>query len=152
MGSDWFLLSAAQWQYLLNRTDTYNGETVKLSARATVNGQIGVIYLPDNWFSSMQCPYYIVDGSGFSSNTVTPANWAILETHGAVFLPCEVNNKNHYWTSTESQCLVIGNGEGLPVGSSGIIGTDGQQGVSYGNAQIRLAHYVVQGGSSTTEE
>ena len=151
MGPEWFLLSADQWQYLLDRTDTYNGNSVALKARATVNGVKGVIYLPDGWFSTMMCPYYIVEGSGFGSNTVTLQVWKNnLEPYGALFLPCEENNKNHYWTSTASKCLVLGNGNGLPVGSNGIIGTDGHNGVDYANGQIRLAHYVVQGGSNTT--
>lgn len=141
MGPNYFLLSAGQWQYLLNRTDTYQGNTVNLKVRATINRVKGVIYLPDNWFSSMGCPVNIADNGGFNQNLTSV--WNTLQENGAIFLPCDDNNKNHYWTSTPNQCLVLGNGEGLPVGSTGIIGTDGVNGVDYASGQIRLAHLVL---------
>lgn len=89
----------------------------------------------------MGCPVNIADNGGFSQNLTSV--WNTLQENGAIFLPCDHNNKNHYWTSTPNQCLVLGNGEGLPVGSTGIIGTDGVNGVDYASGQIRLAHLVL---------
>ena len=85
----WRTLSNNEWEYLLNTRP--NASSLKGVAR--VNGVNGLILLPDNW----TCPAGVTFKSGFHSNygvdyyaayqTFTAAEWSLLESAGAVFLP-----------------------------------------------------------------
>ena len=80
---DWCELSADEWQFLLSREGK--------SGVATIDGNNGLILLPDNWTA----PEGIVFAAGFvgaeddygKNNHYTAAQWAKMEQAGAVFLP-----------------------------------------------------------------
>lgn len=137
MGSNWFILSGAQWNYLLNERD--NAENLKVRATIPNGGLRGIILLPDNW-SQLNCPVTVVDHNNFQG--VEIENWDVVETYGAVFIPAEGMNNNYFWSTTNGTAVDFGNGEGN--------GGNGDICSHTGNAYIRHAHYVVQGSSNTT--
>ena len=84
-GIEWFTLSDAEWNYLLNtRTDADKKYGV-----ATINGVNGLIFLPDEFV----LPGGVMFISGVSDNSdadyyeYTAEMWVKLEENGAVFLP-----------------------------------------------------------------
>ena len=106
--SGWRTLTREEWDYLFNTRSTSSGIRY---AKATVNSVNGVILLPDDWSSD----YYTLNstntsGVGFSSNIITASQWAILEQHGAVFLPAagirygtsvsNVGSDGYYWSAS----------------------------------------------------
>ena len=106
--SGWRTLTKDEWNYLFYTRSTLSG---KRYAKAQVNGVNGMILLPDDW----SVDYYSLNstnssGSFFSNNTLTAAQWAILEQHGAVFLPAagyrigtsmyNVGSYGDYWSAT----------------------------------------------------
>ena len=138
MGSNWTLLTAAQWGYLLNRVDA-NGNV--LQSRCTLNRQHGY-------------PARIIDGSPSRWQDIS-SDWATLESYGAVFLPGYKSNDNahEYWTSTPNMAVVFGNGNGLPNGGLGVVGStvsttipnvELSNGLSIDDGCVRLAHFVQQ--------
>ena len=139
MGNDWFILSGDQWNYLLNGRD--NAEALKVRATIPNGGLKGIILLPDNW-ANLGCPVTVTDNHNFQGVTID--NWDIVESYGAVFIPAEGNNNNYFWSTTSGTAVDFGNGEGN--------GGNGDVCSHTGSAYIRHAHYVVQGGSSTTED
>ena len=83
-GADtWFTLSSTEWDYLLNkRTNAAN-----LKSTVRVNGQNGLLLLPDNWTDVegiTVTPGIVVN---YSNGNYTLAQWQKLEQNGAVFLP-----------------------------------------------------------------
>lgn len=147
MGDEWLLLTAEQWVYLLGRTDPRTRQV--LHGRCSVNDQPGLYLLPDNW-SAMNCPVNVTDSRQWAS---IDDNWETLRNYGVVFLPSHQsnNNSNKYWTSTSNTVVVFGNGQGLPNGGSGVVGSsvnNGITGVQQSNGLgdldgcIRLAHIV----------
>ena len=104
-------LTSDQWKYLVGLSETHRTTTSgHFYVKATVNGQFGVILLPDNWSDS----YFEFTGyntTGTVSNTVTSDQWTTLEGHGCVFLPvagyttdgAEVKGTayGYYWAVTE---------------------------------------------------
>ena len=97
----WRTLTKDEWVYLFNTRTTTSGIRY---AKATVNGKVGVILLPDDWNASALI-------SDFTSNPITAAEWTSdFEAHGAVFLPAAghregasvsyVNSSGQYWSST----------------------------------------------------
>ena len=104
----WRSLTYEEWNYLLFvRTGSY-----MRFAKATVNGLIGLIILPDYWDSSCYAlgSVNLVDAS-FDDNTITADDWTnVLEAHGAVFLPAACRRDGvsvynggtggDYWTSS----------------------------------------------------
>ena len=104
----WRTLTQSEWSYVFNTRTTTSG---KRYAKAKVNNVNGVILLPDNWSTS----YYSLSntnssGASFSSNTITAAQWATLEQHGAVFLPAagyrygtsviSADSYGYYWSAS----------------------------------------------------
>lgn len=137
--SEWFILNAQQWNYLLSRTDGNN----VLQIRATItddenNDHMGLILLPDNW-SNLNCPVALNQTTTHNMNGLSVTQWNILERYGAVFLPSHQNAHNYYWTSTSGSYLMFGNN-----GNSGASVAGNTNGGS-GDPYIRLAHYVVRG-------
>ncbi len=174
MGSNWQLLTEQQWKYLLNFsndnetpnvgrmdrwTDDQGSHAVDLKARAKLNNVIGLVILPDGWFIpenqgglGLGTIYNIQDDpnstDSYAANDLTD-DWSVLESYGVVFLPGTgdaTQNRNHYYTGTPNMTFEFGQGNGYPVGGSGVIGS--VQGVHNigGGAQVRLAHVV--GGTS----
>ena len=109
----WRTLSSAEWHYLRNTRPNASA----LCGAAQVNGVNGLILLPDNW----TCPADVNFIPGFHSNlgveyfaeyqTFTAAQWAKLESAGAVFLPAaggrggsnvaSIQGQGLYWSSSE---------------------------------------------------
>ena len=103
----WRTLTMDEWVYVFNTRGTASGIRY---AKACVNSQNGVILLPDDWSAS----YYTLNstnstGAGFTSNTISAAQWTTLEQHGAVFLPAagsrwygtsvyDVGSCGYYWS------------------------------------------------------
>lgn len=82
----WRTLASAEWHYLLN------SRTNASSKRGTgnINGVGGLIILPDSWALPSGCSFTAGFASSlgdWSLNSYTLAQWAQMETAGAVFLP-----------------------------------------------------------------
>ena len=83
--NQWRTLTKDEWNYALNTRSTTSGIRY---AKATVNGVIGVILLPDNWSSNIFSLNNTNDyEANYNSNILTASQWSILEQKGAVFLP-----------------------------------------------------------------
>ena len=110
----WRTLTHEEWEYLFNTRNTPSGIRY---AKANVNNVNGVILLPDDWNTD----YYSLGntnskGASYSSNVITVEQWAMLEQHGAVFLPAAgmrygtsvdyAGSNGIYWSSSS------GNGTG----------------------------------------
>jgi hypothetical protein len=106
----WRTLTRSEWVYLLgNRTNAS-------SKRGTgnINGVGGLIILPDSWTQPSGCPQFNPSFSSsygdWSRNSYTLAQWAQMESAGAVFLPAagyrfgtdvsDVGDNGSYWSST----------------------------------------------------
>lgn len=117
-GAEWYTLSSSEWTYL--RSNRANAD--QLCGVACVNGNNGLILLPDNWI----LPSGLTFNPGFSDmpstsakfaehNNYTVEQWRQLESAGAVFLPVagyregkkyDSDNKNwgaKYWSSTPTE-------------------------------------------------
>lgn len=85
----WRTLSDDEWEYLISKRK----KASSLQGVAQVDGVNGLILLPDNWSS----PSGVTFKSGYHSEytaeafaqyqSFTAAQWAKLETNGAIFLP-----------------------------------------------------------------
>ena len=113
----WYTLSMDEWVYLFyGRTDAAH-----LFGMGTVNGESGVILLPDNWagdkftdtdsgLADQGDHYYNENGTNYSFHTFTDKQWSDMAANGAVFLPAAgyragtiINNpglSGEYWSST----------------------------------------------------
>ena len=124
-GGGWYTLSAAEWIYLFNHRGSDK------SGYATVNGVQGVIFLPDNETIPAGSSFSAVR-TDFTTNTYTAAEWAVLESSGAVFLPLAgyrqgtnfnntsgVNFRGHYWTSSASSSNSAQDVYGVTMGGTG---------------------------------
>lgn len=102
----WRTLTAAEWNYLINERTTSSGYRF---AKARVNQIAGIILFPDNWVAET-FPINKENNQGFTFevNTITEADWNILEAQGAVFLPItglrgrtfNTPTHGHYWSSS----------------------------------------------------
>ncbi len=98
-GHTWRLLSAAEWDYLLNT----RAEAATKQGQAVIAYIKGCILLPDNW----TCPEglsFMPTPNNFTANVYTFEQWMQLEEAGAVFLPA---TGYRYGTSMMAQ----GNGQ-----------------------------------------
>ena len=108
--NQWRTLTTSEWSYLLN------SRTNASSKRGTgnINGVGGLIILPDSWTLPSGCPQF---NSGYGSstrdwthNSYTLAQWAQMESAGAVFLPASGHREvtavysvgiyGSYWSSS----------------------------------------------------
>lgn len=108
-GRRWFTLTRDEWVYVFNTRNTSSGIRY---AKATVNGENGVILLPDNWNSSNYSLSSTNNGgASFSSNRISQSDWTNrLEANGAVFLPAAgyrygtdvngVGSSGRYWSAS----------------------------------------------------
>lgn len=80
----WDVLTGAEWSYLLasGRTNAAN-----LNNLGTVNGQKGLIILPDKW-SQPDGTTYAATPVAYTTNTYSTEQWTKMANAGAVFLPC----------------------------------------------------------------
>ncbi len=82
----WRTLSIEEWKYVLNTRSTSSGIRYAI---AKVNKVMGIILLPDDWSSSYYSLNHTNSSSwGYDENVISMTQWATLEQHGAVFLPC----------------------------------------------------------------
>lgn len=97
IANQWETLSKTEWQYLFAHSRYF---------RATVNGQTGIVLLPDNWPGGFS---FWMGTDDFTTNIYTASQWAACESTGAVFLPCagycasevrDVGKLGRYWSST----------------------------------------------------
>lgn len=104
----WRTLSSTEWNYMYSEREN---ASLKRSM-ATVNNVKGFIFLPDNWI----LPNGIVftpDATDFTINNYSPAEWFLMESAGAVFLPAagnrsmlsllvSIGDRCCYWTSSHN--------------------------------------------------
>ena len=80
----WDVLTGEEWTYLLVTRDV--GGTSKNNL-GTVNGQKGLIILPDGWVQPSDTRYVATPWS-YETNVYTVAQWEKMANAGAIFLPC----------------------------------------------------------------
>lgn len=99
----WRSLSSEEWNYIFSK----RANASYLYGSATVNGQTGVIVMPDNTTLSVS---FSAGMNGYSQNIYSAAEWEIFEMVGALFLPAsgyrdgtdvtDVGYDGVYWSST----------------------------------------------------
>ena len=123
----WRTLTTIEWQYLLNNHSCGNG---------SINGIHGLIILPVSWTLPAGCTFEEgFDGYlNWTHNSYTLAQWAAMESAGAVFLPAaggrqgtevwEVGLLGWYWSSTygEYNSLIFDGGGFDAMGAGGLSG------------------------------
>ena len=88
----WRVLTSAEWSYLLvNAAGEGRENANNLNALGRVNGQNGLVILPDGWVQPEGVPDFVTvsQGIGYGLNSYTSEEWAIMAASGAAFLPCE---------------------------------------------------------------
>ena len=99
----WRTLTSSEWNYLTGNNDQRRNRW----ARAIVNGQRGMILLPDAWPETGE-PLNRGAASGSwldasTINTYSADQWSTLEDNGAVFLPqCGYRTTNNSGTTSIS--------------------------------------------------
>ena len=88
----WRVLTSNEWSYLLvngGGVGRENGDD--LNALGRVNGQNGLVILPDGWVQPEGVPPFVTveHGIGYELNSYTAEQWAIMAASGAAFLPAE---------------------------------------------------------------
>ena len=104
----WRTLTKEEWDYVVNLRGTTSGIRY---VKAQVNGNNGIILLPDVWDISV----FSFNGannanSSFNNNIISLSEWSIIENEGAVFLPAgglrngkEINSvyiMGNYWSAS----------------------------------------------------
>lgn len=107
VANKWRTLTSDEWEFLMYDRTTSSGIRY---AKAIVNGERGVIILPDDWKSSYYSLNSTNSSSGqYSSNIVSMSNWTNkFEANGAVFLPTAGKRAGtvydmgggYYWSSS----------------------------------------------------
>lgn len=122
---EWHVLTSSEWSYLLASGRT---EAATKNSLGTVDGQKGLIILPDEWINPLNRdfnPTYTAEG--FGANTYSTAEWTAMELSGAVFLPCKgystngtglIDASTHgaYWSAnshneSDGKCMRFNNGQ-----------------------------------------
>ena len=81
----WRALDYLEWYHLLYRRTTDSGIRFAL---ATVNDVKGFVLLPDQWDEAVfTFVGFNNTGHGYEKNTITKAQWELLERYGVIFLP-----------------------------------------------------------------
>ena len=141
LDTTWRTLTADEWDYLLNTRDN----AVNLRSIATVNGQKGLVILPDNWNFSQTV--LELEPDFYGDIIIDARKWECWwEMAGAIFLPCtgyrtgttvkNVSTEANYWTSTRYESDAT-NAYHLYVPSSGGDAQVGHSKIYYGMA-VRL--------------
>ena len=124
----WRTLSDNEWNHLLNNRSNANG----LKTLATVNGQKGLIILPDDWGGTSI--NMTMNTSVYETNNYNTNDWEILEAAGAVFLPSAgwrsgvtingTSSVGYYWSVTrtpgqyKASAVVVNVGIGTTISST----------------------------------
>lgn len=106
---DWRLLSASEWDYLLNTRQ----EAATKQGQAVINGVKGYVLLPDEWERPVGISFAPMPNN-YTDNVYDGEDWQKMETAGAVFLPAagdrygtDVNGLTagygYYWTGDLSE-------------------------------------------------
>ena len=88
----WRVLTSDEWSYLLVNAAGEGRENANdLNALGCVNGQNGLVILPDGWVQpDGVLPFVTVSQEiGYDQNSYTAEQWAIMAASGAAFLPCQ---------------------------------------------------------------
>ena len=120
----WRTLTMSEWNYVFNLRRTASDTRF---AKATVNDVCGVILLPDDWNNS----YYDLANTNeanvdYSCNMIGIAQWAVVESYGAIFLPAggrrsglsveSVGDAGAYWSASCFDDMFYNNNGELGVG------------------------------------
>lgn len=107
IGGGWRTLSSTEWQYLLNTRSISTGGLRYIKAR--VNDILGLVIFPDAYVHPTGVTTVPADFD-LANDNYSPADWAKMESAGAVFLPAagirdgsDVSNsgsQGNYWSST----------------------------------------------------
>ena len=108
------VLTSDEWSYLLNSRT--NASSKRSQGRIYLGGDNyvkGVILLPDEWTLPTGCTF-VTDfaTNGYTTNTYTLEQWALMQANGAVFLPqagkrngteyiVTIGYEARYWSSTQ---------------------------------------------------
>ena len=120
----WRTLKKEEWVYLMQTRPKADD----LFALGSVDGRNGLILLPDNWqtpdgvtfvpstqqgLQNLGIHYQNPNKNNFSHNTYTQAQWSVMESAGAVFLPAAggrfgtevymVGDGGYYWSATADE-------------------------------------------------
>lgn len=89
----WRVLTSDEWSYLLVNGGGVGRENGNdLNALGRVNGQNGLVILPDGWVQPDGVPAFVTveqEGFAYENNVYTSEQWAIMAASGAAFLPAE---------------------------------------------------------------
>lgn len=108
--NQWRTLTQSEWYYLLNNRTNASSK----QGTGNINGVAGLIILPDSWTLPSGCPQfnpgYASSSRDWTHNSYTLAQWAQMESAGAVFLPAAghrygarvlgAGNDGYYWSSS----------------------------------------------------
>ena len=103
----WRTLTNDEWTYLF-----YNRSNASSKyGSATVNGEYGLVILPDLWTMPDSLTFY-PGMNGFENNIYTAEQWYQMEQYGALFLPTtgerlnstiqSIDISGNYWSSTHA--------------------------------------------------
>ena len=104
----WRTLTQDEWNYVVST----RADADSKKGAATVSGVKGWILLPDAWTLPAGASFTAGAASGYTTNSYTAEQWAVMESAGAVFLP--VTGTRHgstvefstdcgyYWSATSS--------------------------------------------------
>ena len=103
----WRTLTYDEWRYLVDLRENATSRR----GPATVAGNTGYVFLPDNWTLPTGLEFDTRLNIGFAVNTYTAEQWAMMEANGAIFLPIACTRSNRqitcqnsvgYWSSSKS--------------------------------------------------
>lgn len=105
----WRVLTSDEWRYLLVNGGGVGRENANdLNALGRIKTgedtwQNGLVILPDGWVQPEGVPDFVTvsQGIGYELNSYTSAQWAIMASSGAAFLPCQGYGYNVPVPSTE---------------------------------------------------
>ncbi|MBR3542798.1 MAG: hypothetical protein IKN82_03755 [Treponema sp.] len=101
----WRTLTKDEWNYVVST----RADADSKKGAATVSGVKGWILLPDAWTLPAGASFTAGAASGYTTNTYTAEQWAVMESAGAVFLPVTglrlgssiiKPDEGHYWSAT----------------------------------------------------
>ena len=109
--NQWRTLTIEEWQYVIDQRTTSSGIRF---AKAKVKGVNGLILLPDDWKASTFNLKNTNQAETGYSNVINVSQWNVLESAGAVFLPCtgyfddefgivNRNNYGYYWSASTEE-------------------------------------------------